>query len=447
MRKGFGPRDELIDKVQHGKLTPEQAEAEALRLGLGLGPFARCPDPYSFDPMAEVWWSLPMAVGWIAWRSPDRVREYWDAYRQECWDWHFQKWRVGVDGPEYEGFFLEQRRPATLLRLYLAEPYVAAGDDASEQVMSVKDAQHALWQALGEGLVLATGISAQSSERTLIPAHEWRDLGYFEERDKDVVRARKPGPLPCGGYEDVAFPRKGVMALWSEKLEKPEIRLPETVRPSGAGYMPLYCAAQWIATAGGAKKFHPLDVSVWESAYSDLLARLASEEIKVIGFREGMREPIPGYHFASCAVDYPFQDADFDLILSNELHLRSYPYLDEAHWRRGFDDALVDRRGHRWRRLMVLKSDVARFWPFGAAAPLRTGAPGRPTSMQLVEGELERRASDQLLEKSLAEQARVLESWLRETHPSQPRATKTTIENNIRGAFRRFKGLENKESR
>jgi hypothetical protein len=165
------------------------------------------------------------------------------------------------------------------------------------------------------------------------------------------------------------------MALWSEKLEKPEIRLPETVRPSGAGYMPLYCAAQWIATAGGAKKFHPLDVSVWESAYSDLLARLASEEIKVIGFREGMREPIPGYHFASCAVDYPFQDADFDLILSNELHLRSYPYLDEEHWRRGFDDALVDRRGHRWRRLMVLKSDVARFWPFGAAAPLRTGAP------------------------------------------------------------------------
>ena len=67
--------------------------------------------------------------------------------------------------------------------------------------------------------------------------------------------------------------------------------------------------------------------------------------------------------------------------------------------------------------------------------------------MQLVAGELERRASDQLLEKSLAEQARVLESWLRETHPSQPRATKTTIENNIRGAFRRFKGLENKESR
>jgi hypothetical protein len=50
--------------------------------------------------------------------------------------------------------------------------------------------------------------------------------------------------------------------------------------------------------------------------------------------------------------------------LSDELHLRSYPYLDEEYWRRGFNDALVDRRGTRWRRLMVLKSDVARFWPF-----------------------------------------------------------------------------------
>jgi hypothetical protein len=60
MKKRFGPRDELIDKVQHGKLTPAQAEAEALRLG--LGPFAKCPDPDRFDPMAEAWWSLPMAV-------------------------------------------------------------------------------------------------------------------------------------------------------------------------------------------------------------------------------------------------------------------------------------------------------------------------------------------------------------------------------------------------
>src|SRR4051812_36996426 len=34
MKKGFGPRDDLIDKVRYGKLAPAQAEAEARLLGL-----------------------------------------------------------------------------------------------------------------------------------------------------------------------------------------------------------------------------------------------------------------------------------------------------------------------------------------------------------------------------------------------------------------------------
>jgi hypothetical protein len=437
MKKGFGPRDDLIDKVQYGKLTPAQAEAEA-RL-LGLEPLAKCPDPSEFNPMAEAWWSLPMALAWIVWRSPDRVREYWDAYRRECLDWHFQKWRLGVDGPVYEGSFLEQRRLATLVNLHLSESYDNAGDEPTKQVMSVNQAQHALWQALEEGLLQATGISAQTGTRIPIPAHEWPDLSYFEVRQKDAVR---PGPLASVGYEAVALPRKGVTALWAEKLDKPVIGLPEIVEPSGPGYMPLYCAAQWIATAGGKQSFDPTDVSVWKSAYSDLLARLASEDIKVIGFRQGESEPIPGHYFASCSVDYPFQDADFDLILSDEIHLRSYPYLDEEHWRRGFDDALVDRGGPRWRRLMVLRSDVARLWPFEAPEPLRTGAPGRPTSMQLIERELETRAAQGALEQTLAEQARVLETWLKVEHPEHPRAGTKTIENGIRTRFRDFKALE-----
>jgi hypothetical protein len=141
-------------------------------------------------------------------------------------------------------------------------------------------------------------------------------------------------------------------------------------------------------------------------------------------------------------VDYPFQDADFDLILSDEIHLRSYPYLDEEHWRRGFDDALVDRGGPRWRRLMVLRSDVARLWPFEAPEPLRTGAPGRPTSMQLIERELETRAAQGALEQTLAEQARVLETWLKVEHPEHPRARTKTIENGIRTRFRDFEALE-----
>ena len=46
-----------------------------------------------------------------------------------------------------------------------------------------------------------------------------------------------------------------------------------------------------------------------------------------------------------------------ELMMSEVLFLRSYPYLDDEHWRGGFDDALVNRRGTRWSRLMVAKSE------------------------------------------------------------------------------------------
>ena len=67
--------------------------------------------------------------------------------------------------------------------------------------------------------------------------------------------------------------------------------------------------------------------------------------------------------------------------------------------------------------------------------------------MQLVDAEFERRIVEGRIEKTLAAEARALEQWLREKHPNYPRATKTTIENNIRGAFWRSRGLENKDSR
>jgi hypothetical protein len=61
-------RDLLIDDVQHGRKTQEEAEAEAERLGLQR--FATEPDPAAFNPMDnKTVWSLPMTIAWIAWRS------------------------------------------------------------------------------------------------------------------------------------------------------------------------------------------------------------------------------------------------------------------------------------------------------------------------------------------------------------------------------------------
>jgi hypothetical protein len=214
-------------------------------------------------------------------------------------------------------------------------------------------------------------------------------------------------------------------------------QLPELVKPDGAGYMPLYCAAQWIVTHGGAREINRLDEVLWREAYKALLDRIASEEVKVLGVRDGATETVSGIHFASCSVDYPFSDPRLDLILSEELCLFSRPYLDDEHWRRGFGDSLEDRHGARWRRLMVLKADVAHYWPFAVELGHRTGAPGRPSAMHLVEEEYRARWQRGEADTSIVAEAAALADWLRTEHPQAPRLTPKTIANRLRDDHRR----------
>ena len=214
-------------------------------------------------------------------------------------------------------------------------------------------------------------------------------------------------------------------------------QLPELVKPDGVGYMPLYCAAQWIVTRGGTREIDPLDEVLWREAFKELLDRIASEDVKVVGVRNGVTENISGIHFASCLVAYPFSDTRLDLILGKELCLFSRPYLDDEHWRGGFDDSLEDRRGARWRRLMVLKADVARYWPFAEALDHRTGAPGRPSAMYLVEEEYRARWARGEAHSRIGAEADYLSQWLANTHPTIPRVTTKTIRNRLSREHRR----------
>ncbi|WP_291570757.1 hypothetical protein [Bradyrhizobium sp.] len=73
-------RDNLIDQVRRGQITPDEAEAEAAKQG--FGPIASAPDPLEFDPKQMPWWSIPMALSWIAWRNTKSVRESCAEYRE-----------------------------------------------------------------------------------------------------------------------------------------------------------------------------------------------------------------------------------------------------------------------------------------------------------------------------------------------------------------------------
>jgi hypothetical protein len=145
---------------------------------------------------------------------------------------------------------------------------------------------------------------------------------------------------------------------------------------------------------------------------------------------------VPAYHFAGCRVDYPYSDTPLELLLSEDLYLWSIVYLGEEDWLKGPGDCLEDRRGPQWERLMVLKSDVATCWPF---EPPRTGAPGRPSSMHLIEAEFEARCKRDEVAASLAEESRHLANWLKSNHPSAPPVTPKTIQNRLRETYRQHK--------
>jgi hypothetical protein len=145
-------RAELIDEVRYGRISPEEAEKEVERLGLEK--LASEPDKSLFDPVGETWWTLHMAVAWIAWRTTDKVRQYWDKYRRECWDWHYRDWKIAPDGAIHSGYFLEQRRNSNLWFMQREET-LDAGKNIMPHETNVAYAQAKLWNVLSERVVHA----------------------------------------------------------------------------------------------------------------------------------------------------------------------------------------------------------------------------------------------------------------------------------------------------
>ena len=72
--------------------------------------------------------------------------------------------------------------------------------------------------------------------------------------------------------------------------------------------------------------------------------------------------------------------------------------------------------------------------------PMKTGGPGRPTSMQLVRLEFDRRVKSQEIHPVKAKEARYLADWVVRRFPMQPPLTAKTISNKITEEYRAATG-------
>ena len=126
-----------------------------------------------------------------------------------------------------------------------------------------------------------------------------------------------------------------------------------------------------------------------------------------------------------------------------EVYLRTYLSATDEEWSDGFDDALSVSGDDKWNRIMVAKADVAERWPFGLAhqdtssdGSWKTGAPGRPSAMNMVREEYRQRELRGEARKILSVEAEWLADWIKRKDPRAPSCTAKTIENAIRNEHR-----------
>ncbi len=77
----------------------------------------------------------------------------------------------------------------------------------------------------------------------------------------------------------------------------------------------------------------------------------------------------------------------------------------------------------------------------GPATLMKMGGQGRPTSIQAVRVELERRIAQNAFELKLNQESEYLWNWFKRTYPNDHAPTPKTIRNNLRGEHRRAKAL------
>jgi hypothetical protein len=220
-------RTRLIDKAQTGRWHKDTAERVAKRLN--VGPLAGRPDPSRFDPMTEPVWTLAMVIAWIVWRTPDDVRENWDAYRFECWGWQHRPHLIPppLGSEEYQRDEWRQTGesswgfvtlgPASFADLRMDEALSECTDkEEARKLMTVRHAWGELRRRAVAGEFTVTAIQRGDSRPVQIPAHDWAYLEHISSwpLGNDGLDFDSSPDSHNPQYRDMTFRRDDVCRLW-----------------------------------------------------------------------------------------------------------------------------------------------------------------------------------------------------------------------------------------
>lgn len=177
-------------KLQQNELSEIDARREIEQLGFVIDAVS----DRRFDPMASTDWTLLQAIVWIATTSADRVRD------------------VSADARK-RTVCLKSTNSAPCFALH----WCASLQELPEQPQ-LEDARKALWGALRNGTITATGVDAPCLPRKVVAAIEWSDLCLMRD-DVVYASARRDGYFRSSdhAYFHVCVPVTDVLKKWQKQ--------------------------------------------------------------------------------------------------------------------------------------------------------------------------------------------------------------------------------------
>lgn len=310
------------------------------------------------------WWPIDLAIAWVLTRDRTFVERQWKRSRDGLVGISVAIAADRITGKCSELRFEGTSEAWTELKAALEEGRIeVAGTpfkrvaDLSGAAVETSDSQRTISDAEIGSLML----QEEGDEVCLVP-EDWR-----------IARGSNWNNLR--GYRNVQVRTNGVLHFFpsSANVKLPSEYLAPPKSPHLPGEMAISQAAYWIASEGGTSPFDFRDEAKWKAAFSELLPRISTGLISVVGRRHGrgLAVSIEAVNFAGIAIDYPYSESPLELLFCERPHIQCYGVVDDDEWEKGFSDVLMgdDRRVPEFSHLQVRNADLAREFPFADSVP------------------------------------------------------------------------------
>ncbi|MGO7338071.1 hypothetical protein [Rhizobium leguminosarum] len=198
-------REDLLESVKAGEITPDDAEERAFDRGLDSLATPSWSGPSVLDLRA---WSIEMTAAWLVWRSKRAVQRFYNPYRTLCFEWEL------VNNGGTKGY-----QPMSLGPASLAD--VRAKASSSKTRLSFNDAVRNLWDRVQGGVVIGSALSVKGDEFKTISAAESATLKLHinDEGQACLVDAFRNDVVR---YHTVTFSAAEIVAVWaSDDADRP----------------------------------------------------------------------------------------------------------------------------------------------------------------------------------------------------------------------------------